>query len=316
MISSNGSHLALLAVLLFAAHLQGNLAADDASEDVVDDTMNDTTTDLSSLLDVDLAVENKAKMVCWPMGCYKKFVKIFNRLFSQKMPNDACSAKSAPGGGGTSLGFEQDVVMQQGEKWSHHLTAFKNAIANHRHTPKKPHCVCIKNDEGNKFCCTRKTSTAQFVWQFTLWSIKSCTASIWAAGKCLLYASSYISKVYKVVECFVKKSHQALASGSLKGAIAMVWKDVKQGFGYIFGEELQMNMLDGGNTALTLSREDLDTDEKRLYHVAKAFLQASEDVLHQPPAEDKDVSRHDADDHSLDKLLDDRSEAKAGWDCG
>ena len=40
-----------------------------------------------------------------------------------------------------------------------------------------------------------------------------------------------------------------------------------------------------------------------------------EDVLHQPPAEDKDVSRHDADDHSLDKLLDDRSEAKAGYAC-
>jgi len=313
MISSNRSHLALLAVLLFAAHLQGNLAADDASEDVVDDTMNDTTTDLSSLLDVDLAVEDKAKMVCWPHACFNHFVKLFKRLFYEKMPDDKCSRKSAPGGGGTSLGFEQDVAMQQG--WS-------PSVAVHHHTPparkrkRKPHCVCIKNDEGNKFCCTRKTSTAQFIWQFTLWSIRSCTASFRAAANCLWYAQYFSSKVYKVLKCFVKKSHQALASGSLNEAIAMVWKDIQASFGYMFGEELEMNMLDGGHTALTLGREDLNTYEKRLYHVTKAFLQASEDVLHQPPAEDKDVSPRDADRHSLDKLLDEHLEAKAGWDCG
>jgi len=298
MISSNGSHLALLAVLLFAAQLQGNLAADDASEDVVDDTMNDTTTDLSSLLDVDLAVEDKAKMVCWPHQCFNHFVELFNRLFFEKMPDDGCSRESAQGGGGTSLGFEQDVTMQQGS-----IAAGKR-------------CVCIRNDEGKRFCCTRKTSTAQFIWQFTLWSIKSCTRSFDAAVKCLLYAFSYIKKVYKVVECFVKKSHQALASGSFSNAIAMVWRDIKASFGYMFGEELEMNMLDSGHTALTLGREDLNTYEKRLYHVTKAFLQASEDVLHQPQAEDKDVSPRDANDHSLDKLLDEHSEAKAGWDCG
>jgi len=117
-------------------------------------------------------------------------------------------------------------------------------------------------------------------------------------------------------QMFREEVPPGLASGSISDAIAMVWKDIKKGFAYVFGEELEMNMLDGGNTALTLGREDLNTYEKRLYHVTKAFLQASEDVLHQPPAEDKDVSPRDADRHSLDKLLDEHLEAKAGWDCG
>lgn len=48
-------------------------------------------------------------------GVFRHFVKTFNRLFREKMPEDACTKKSAADS--NIAGFEQDVMLQQ-PSWS------------------------------------------------------------------------------------------------------------------------------------------------------------------------------------------------------
>merc|ERR1712072_584326 len=155
----------------------------------------------------------------------------FNKLWKEKMPDDECSRKSAAGGGG--LGFEQDMIIQQqtpeaAKKHRRTLTESgpaPDALANRKLLAKDissnrdKHCECVTNDEGKKFCCTRKTSTAQFM----LWSIKSCTQSVKSAGKCVWYASKYLPKVYKVAKCFCDKSDKSLKNKDIKHSVNVVW---------------------------------------------------------------------------------------------
>merc|ERR1712096_44159 len=156
------------------------------------------------------------------------------------------------------------------------------------------HCVCIENDEGKNFCCTRKTSTAKFIQQFMLWSIKSCTTSVASAAKCLWKLPTFVTKATRVLKCFADKSGKKLSKGDLENATQTALKDVKDSLSYggsLFGEEILDQMFDGRNKALLA--QDLDTPRKRLYHVAKAFLQASEHV-----------SPHGLNDRSLNKSPD------------
>jgi len=92
-----------------------------------------------------------------------KIKDVVNKLWKEKMPKDKCS-KSAD---------LADVDLEQ------------QAALRTESSSEGPHCVCIKNKKGKKFCCTRKTSTAKFIQQFTLWSIKSCTTSVNSALDCL-----------------------------------------------------------------------------------------------------------------------------------
>merc|ERR1711881_291473 len=384
---TRSSDFVLLAVILSTAYLHGIFADEDASEDLIAkptideaELENETEVNVQTLEQTlehelsdsagteDWGVVKKAasavkKHVVDPVkehvvdpiagGVFRHFVKTFNRLFREKMPEEACTKKSAADS--NIAGFEQDVMLQQ-PPWSlkgsavgqqltlkndlhlgEHTTAtsqnHRRRLRWHRWHTHSPHvhrsvnfmwdywkkagfhwkglaspapaskdCVCMKNDKGKRFCCTIKTSTAQFVWQFTLWSIKSCTLSWETALKCISYAPYYLVKVHKIYHCFVTKAHKDVSKGDSNHAIDVVWRDIKASFSYLFGGEEQMNMLDGGNRALT--QQDLDTPDKRLYRVTKAFLQASEDVL-QPSAEEQPaVSPHDSQDHSLDKLLD------------
>jgi hypothetical protein len=171
-------------------------------------------------------------------------------------------------------------------------------------------CVCMNNDQGKRFCCTRKTSTVQFLWQFTLWSIKSCTVSVAAAAKCLWYAGHYLGKVGKVVKCFVQKTHKHIKNRSLDAVLKDWWEDVKASFKYVFGGAMMNEvMLDGGRYQ-QLKPKDLDTEEKRLVAVVKAFFHTN-DVLTLPHSTVTDKSE-------LENLLDDAhgNQDAAGWNCG
>merc|ERR1712072_1558471 len=149
MTRSRSSDFVLLAVILSTAHLHGIFADEDASEDLIakptideveleneteinvqtlEQTLEPELSDSAGTEDwgfVKKAASAVKKHVVDPVkehvvdpiagGVFRHFVKTFNRLFREKMPEDACTKKSAADS--NIAGFEQDVMLQQ-PSWS------------------------------------------------------------------------------------------------------------------------------------------------------------------------------------------------------
>jgi len=153
MTRSRSSDFVLLAVILSTAYLHGIFADEDASEDLIakptideveleneteinvqtlEQTLEHELSDSAGTEDwgggggwVKKAASAVKKHVVDPVkehvvdpiagGVFRHFVKTFNRLFREKMPEDACTKKSAADS--NIAGFEQDVMLQQ-PSWS------------------------------------------------------------------------------------------------------------------------------------------------------------------------------------------------------
>jgi len=199
----------------------------------------------------------------------------------------------------------------------------------------KAGCVCIRSlRDASSFCCTTGLSTGQFVWEFTLWSIKSCTSSLAAALKCISRLGHYFDKVVQTYKCFLNKVHKHV--DGVRSAVASVWRDIKNTFGWLFGEE-EMLQIDRPKTErdrhVAAYNELLQTFDGIVHNQGNqdnlngtaltgkarqaAMAKVLKVMLSSPMVLEEPKSTEDAE-SSIDALLHDAEDTKAtaGWDCG